>query len=125
MRPKAVEKLSGEHFIPGRTNRNIPNIMRDPPCARQAAPDPIQSLLPLNPSLAALKGCVIWPTREKARPALRKAGRPRPHSEPFASESQPGFIKGVCNFASRRKSATHLAQGRSHSATSSQEKKSE
>ena len=24
-----------ESIIPGRTNKNIPNIMRDPPCARQ------------------------------------------------------------------------------------------
>ncbi len=55
--------------------RRLGNIMRDPPCARQVAPDPIQSLLPLNPGLATLKGCVIWPAREEARPALRKAGR--------------------------------------------------
>ncbi len=69
---QAHRKIS---IIPGRTNRNIPNIMRDPPCARQVAPDPIQSLLSLNLSLAESMGYVIWPPKEEARPALRKAGR--------------------------------------------------
>ena len=47
----------------------------DPPCARQVALVLIQGLLLPNLSPATSKGYIIWSPREKARPALRKAGR--------------------------------------------------
>ena len=64
----------------------------------------------------------LSPKQPKMRPALRKAGRTLSHSGPFASRSQPCHFRRLCDLVPQRKSATHLAQGRSHFATPSQKK---
>ena len=57
------------------------------------------------------------PSKKKVRPALRKAGRSYSKSVPFLFKSQPWHTRRVekcMETCPSEKSATHLAQGRSH-----------